>query len=129
MSAFKYKLEFSYDNTSAADASVFIQMRNNPPIYKNHINKENYDVLSPAAKNDFLTNLFNIAGVVELSTTAYRVWLMKSPVYSWQEVLGPVLFYMSSYFNCTDGPEALPGSANIDGSGLSLDSQSNRRKI
>lgn len=128
MSDFQYKLEFSYDSSASADASVFIQMRDNPPIYQDRIEKEVYDLLAQSSKSDFLTALFNIAGVVELSSKAYRIWLMKSPVYSWQEVLVPTLAYLSYYFQ-HDRLSPLPGSGNTDGTGLTLDSQSNRRKI
>src|SRR4051812_15596106 len=114
MSDFLYKLEFIYDDGSPADASVFIQMRDNVPIYQAHIAKEDYDVLPDDQKNDFLTHLFNIAGVVELSTKAYRIWMMKSPVYSWEEILLPTLTYLVDYFHYDDYAE-LPGSGKPNG--------------
>lgn len=128
MANFFYKLEFVFDDTAPGDASVFIQMRNNPPIYQDHITKEEYDILPDEEKNDFLTHLFAFAGVVELSTKAYRIWLMKSPVYHWDEVLVPILYYLTAYYSY-DTYEALPGSANVDGTGLTLSSPNNRRKI
>jgi hypothetical protein len=129
MATFLYKLEYCYESSSPADASVFIQIRDNPPIYQEHIDKEAYDILSDGLKHEFLTALFNIAGVVELSTKAYRVWFMKSPAYQWLEVVEPFIFYMSDYFGYADGPEAMPGSANLDGTGFTLDSLNSRRKI
>lgn len=125
---FFYKLEFIFDDTAPSDASVFIQMRDNPPIYQEHVTKESYDILPSLSKHVFLTNLFLIAGVTELSTKAYRVWIMKSPVYSWSEVLVPVLFYMSGFFGYS-GIKDLPGSGNLDGTGLTLNASTNRRKI
>lgn len=128
MANFKYKLEFFYDESSPSDASVYIHMRDNPPIYQEHIDKEEYDILPAEQKHEFLTEIFNISGVTELSTKAYRVWLMKSPVFTWEEVLLPTLHYMKGYYSY-DGIEPLPGSANVDGTGLTLSGPNNRRKI
>jgi hypothetical protein len=128
MSTFYYKFEFIYDDTSSADASVFIQMRDNPPIYQEHITKEDYDILPEEQKNDFLTHLFAFAGVVEVSTKAYRIWLMKATTFSWEEVLLPILYYLTAYFGYDDF-ESLPGSGWINGMGFKLDAMTNRRKI
>ena len=128
MAKLTYKLEFNRDDGAPADASVYIQLRVNPPIYQKLIDKEDYDILPPELKHEFTTNLFNISGVTELSIRAYRVWLMKSPIYSWEEVLLPVLFYMANWYGF-DGIEAYLGSGSPDGSGLFLPSTSNRRKL
>lgn len=124
----QYKLEYSYDENSRSDSSVFIQLRRNPPIYQAHIDKEDYDILPDEQKHEFLTSLFNIAGVTELSTRAYRVWLMKSPVYTWEEVMLPVLYYMAGYYG-DSGIEPLPGSGNPDGTGFTISNPNQRRKI
>jgi len=126
MASFYYKLEFIYDDTSSSDASVFIQMRDNPPIYQDDITKEVYDVLPDDQKDDFLTQMFSFAGVTELSTKAYRIWLMKAPTYSWEEVLVPILYYLTSFYG-KDDFQSLPGSAMVNGMGLKLNSITNRR--
>lgn len=126
--AFEYKLEFSYDETTPSDSSVYIQMRRNTPVYQGHITKEDYDVLDDTLKNAFLTGLFNISGVVELSTKAYRIWVMKSPVFNWQEVLEPLLYYVANFYG-ESRITALPGSAMIDGTGFKIESPIQRRKI
>jgi hypothetical protein len=126
--ALDYKLEYVYDNSTPWDSSVFIHLRFNTPVYQDHINKEDYDILPVEKKHEFLTGLFNIAGVTELSTKAYRIWLMKSPVYSWQEVLEPVLYYLLFWYQESEFNK-LPGSANTDGTGLTLEGPVNRRKI
>jgi len=126
--AFDYKLEFAYDESTAADASVFIQMRNNPPVYMGRANKEDYDLLPPTEQHIFTTTLFAISGVTELATNAYRVWIMKSPAYTWTEVLSPALDYMKTYFGQTT-MNALPGSGNINGEGFTLSSINQRRKL
>ena len=122
----QYKLEYNWDDTDPADAGVYVQLRDNVPVYRSHTDKEVYDVLPEEEKHPWLTGLFNIAGVTELSSRAYRVWLMKSPVYSWQEVLLPTLSFMRDWFSY-DGLEELPGSAKPDGAGFTLSDPKNRR--
>lgn len=126
--ALKYKLEYSYDASTRSDSAVYIHLRENVPVYQEHIDKEDYDVLPSDKKHVFLTSIFNIAGVTELSSRAYRVWLVKSPVYNWQEVTLPVLYYIASYFGQAD-IEELPGSGKPDGSGFTLPSPVERRKL
>ena len=123
-----YRLEFNYDESTRSDSSVFIQLRENPPIYQEHIDKEKYDILSEELKNVFLTSIFNISGVTELSVKSYRVWLMKSPVYNWKEVLDPVLYYIASYYSFDDIEQML-ASGNTDGTGFTLSQPINRRKL
>lgn len=125
---FPFRLEFLYNDSTPSDASVYIQMRDNPPIYQKHITKEDYDILPTASKNDFLTGIFEVAGVTELSTGAYRVWLMKSPVYTWAEVLLPVLTFIGEGYGYS-GLNPLPGSAQPDGTGFTLSSVDNRRSV
>jgi len=124
--ALEYKLEFNTPS-GAADDSVYIHLRVDP-VYRTRIGKEAYSLLDAADKQPLITELFDIAGVVEISTKAHRVWLMKSPIFSWQEVLQPVLFLLRDRFGETS-ISPLPGSAEIDGSGLRLDSDTNRRTI
>ncbi len=126
--AFPYLLEFVQDDTTPSDASVYIQMRDNPPIYMVHTNKEDYDILPPDQQNPFITTLFDIAGVTEMSIKAYRIWIMKSPAYNWSEVLLPILYYLSNFFGY-NGITEMAGSGHPDGTGLTLDSVDNRRAI
>lgn len=126
--ALDYKLEFSYNESSPSDPSVYIQLRRNTPVYQEHIDKEDYDILGDGNKHEFLTGLFNISGVVELSTRAYRIWLMKSPVFTWSEVLLPVLTFLADYYG-EDELNQLPGSANPDGTGFTLEGPNQRRKL
>lgn len=128
MATLWYKLEYVFDETAPADSSVYIHLRDNPPIYQSHIDKEDYDVLPTELKHDFLTGLFVISGVVELSTKAYRVWLMKSPVFTWPEVIDPVIDGIRRWYNYDD-IKMLPGSAFHDGTGTTLNSPNNRRKV
>lgn len=124
--ALQYKLEYIYDEGNPSDDSVYIQLRVNPPIYRSHTDKEDYDVLPEEEKHPFLTNLFSIAGVTEVSSRAYRVWLMKSPVYSWQEVLDPILNFLKNWYS-ESSLEPLPGSGTTNGIGMRVDTVVQRR--
>ena len=124
--ALQYKLEYIFGGDGPSDDSVFIQLRVNPPTYQSWIDKETYDVQDTEDKHDFLTGLFNIAGVTELSSKAYRLWIMKSPVYSWEEVLAPTLSFIKDWYSETT-LEELPGSGKIDGTGTRLSDTDNRR--
>ena len=122
----QYKLEFNTPSGSSDD-SVYIHLRQDP-VFQDRIGKEAYSSLDPADKQQLITDLFDVPGVVELSAKAVRIWLMKSPVFNWSEVLQPVLFVLRDYFGETS-IQPLPGSAEIDGSGIRLQSDSNRRSI
>lgn len=136
MAKLEYKLEYNYNDGTASDSAVFVHFRINPPIYQAYIDKEDYDVLPPELKHPFTTGLFEIAGVTELSIRAYRIWYVKSPVYLWNEVNLPVLYFVANWFGF-DGLEELLGSANIEGNnspgfgqrGVVLPAQTNRRKL
>ena len=132
-----YKLEYNYDNEAPADAGVYIHLKHvNVPIYRSLTDKEDYDILPEEEKHDFLTGLFNIEGVVEVSSKAYRVWLMKAPIYTWEDVMLPVLQFLQDWYE-SETLNPLAGSAEPDGgisvggrgatSALTLDSPSNRR--
>lgn len=125
--SFMYKLEFNYDENTPSDASCYIQLRDNPPIYRRQTKKEDYDILPEDQKHEFLTGIFNISGIVEVSSTAYRVWIMKSPAYTWQEVMLPTLHFIKDWYQYTT-LEQMQGSANPDGSGFTLANSSDRRQ-
>jgi hypothetical protein len=126
MANLQYKLEYQWDQGEPSDAGVYVQLRDNVPVYRSHTDKEDYDVLPDEEKHAWLTGLFNISGVTEVSSRAYRVWIMKSPVYSWNEVILPSLHFMKEWFSYDD-IEELSGSAKTDGSGLTLNDPKNRR--
>ncbi len=126
--ALEYKLEFIFDGSTPSDSSVFIHLRRDMPAYRARIDKEKYVILDADKKHAFITGLFALPGVVELSTKAYRIWVMKSPVYNWQEVLAPLFVYLKTQFSESNLTQ-LPGSANIDGTGLQLSSIDQRRGI
>jgi hypothetical protein len=124
--ALQYKLEFNTPSGSSDD-SVYIHLRQDP-VFQTRIGKESYTALPDDQKQVLITELFDVPGVVELSTKATRLWLMKSPIFSWQEVIQPVLFILRDSFGETS-IESLPGSAFIDGTGFRLTSDTSRRTI
>ena len=132
---FLYKLEYCYDKDTPADSADYIHMRVEPPTYRKEIGKEAYSALPEGEKHPFIDGLFQIPGVVEVSSTAYRVWIMKSPVYSWEEVNTAVLNYIMDYLGEATMKE-IPGSAAVDGlftsptaaGGFTLNSPVNRRE-
>ena len=119
-----YKIEQLTDETQPADDAIYLHLRANPPTYLSHMDKEEYDLLPAEEKHEFATVLFSIEGVVELSLKAYRIWIMKSPIYTWKEVIEPVLAYLVFYY-ATD--EAVP----INGSALpnTMDSQPRKGRL
>lgn len=122
----RYRIEFSQDENTRSDSAAYIHIRQIPPIYQTAIDKEDYE--TSLTKHPFITGIFNISGVCELSVKAYRIWLVKSPIFTWQEVLTPVLLYLANWFQ-NDSIVALPGSADLDGKGFVLPSPLQRRKL
>lgn len=124
--ALKYKLEFNKPSGSTDD-SVFIHLRIDPDeYYRFRTGKEDYADLDAEDQDSFANGLFAITGIEEISVTAYRVWYMKSPVFTWKEVNEAALEFMVNFFG-EDELEEISGSARLDGQGLRLDSDKDRR--
>lgn len=116
--AFQYKLEYYKDDESSQDSSVFIHMKHNVPIYMNKIDKEAYEI--GEFKHEWMDGIFGIGGITEASSRSYRVWVSKSPIFQWDEILPALLHYMMTYFS-EDRLEEMPGS------GITLENVANRR--
>jgi len=122
----QYKLEYNTPSGGGDDA-VYIQLRTDPAgYYRFRTGKEDYE--TSGNTDSFANGLFSVDGVEEISVTAYRVWIMKSPVYDWTEVNSGVLGFLQTFF-AEGSLEPIPGSASLDGSGLRLDSDDNRRSL
>jgi hypothetical protein len=123
----QYKLEYNH-KSEASDDSVYVHLRVDPqPYYRFQIGKENYDKLDATSQDAFANGLFNVKGVEEISVMAYRVWYMKSPVYTWGEVNTAALNFLMTFFGESSLTE-IQGSARIDGTGgIRLPSEINRR--
>lgn len=122
----QYKLEYNTPSGSS-DESVYIHLRQDP-VFQTRIGKESYSSLPDEEKKDLITDIFDVPGVVELSAKAARLWIMKSPVFSWEEIIQPVLFVLRDYFGESQ-ISPLPGSGLVDGSGFRLTSDKSRRSI
>lgn len=112
MADLEYKLEyFKGVGGGASDEGVYIQLRSDPPYesYISRIGREDYTQLDDDFKTDFLNALFECVGVVSLSVSAYRVYVEKSPVFTWTEVLSPVIEEIRIATE-TDSVVELPGS-------------------
>lgn len=112
MSTLEYKLEFFKGvGGGASDEGVYIQLRTDPPYesYISRIGREDYIALQDDYKTDFVTALFACSGVVGVSVSAFRVYIEKSPVFSWTEVLSPIIEEIRIATE-TDDISELPGS-------------------
>ncbi len=108
MATLGFKLEY-FKGDTASDEGVYIQLRSDLTGYMTLISKEAYAKLSDERKTDTMTALFACPGVVQASCQAYRVYVEKSPVFGWSEVLGPVVEAIKVAAECDDLVE-LPGS-------------------
>ena len=125
MSIFYYKLEYN-KQSGKSDDSVYVHTKIDPiPYYRFQIGKEDY--LSGTNQDAFANGLFSIGGITEISVTAFRIWYMKSPIYDWQDVNTMALNFMQHFVGATV-QMPIVGSANINGNGIRLDSETQRRK-
>lgn len=124
--ALEVKLE--YVNVKEGDDGVMWHFRFDVPVYASRISKEEYLALDPADMDPFITGLFELDGIVEVSCKAYRVWAMKSPVYSWDEINDDLEEYFLTQFGETE-TEYLNGSAFKNGRGMRLTSEQSRRDL
>ncbi len=120
MAILYFKLEYYKGIGGAADEGVFIHCREDMPVYQSKITKEQYYGVQNNHVTAFLTDLFNVDGVEVLSSMAFRLYVERSPVYHWSEVLGPVVEIIRIYTGCSSISE-------IQGSGITLQGESNRR--
>lgn len=128
--ALQYRLEYNKPS-GASDDAVYIHLRKDPDeYYRFRIGKETYEAVSEDDEEedkDALANgLFAIRGVVEIAVTAYRIWYMKAPAYQWEEVNTEVLDFLLNFFG-EDVLDPLPGSAQINGNGIRLGKDEDRR--
>ena len=62
--------------------------------------------------DSFVSGIFDIPGIVELAMQANRLWIMKSPAYSWPEVMPHVIEYLRVNL-AQDTVEELAGSGAV----------------
>ena len=107
MAALYYRSEFLKDDNNASNEAVYLQLRGSPQAddWMDSTRKQDYEygtsVLADA--------IFGVAGVTELSIQPFRVWMSKSPIYSFEEIIPTVLFLIQDSLGLTSNEE-LPGS-------------------
>lgn len=107
MAILYYRAEFLKDESSSSNEAVFLQLRGSPfaEDWIERVRKQDYLDGTSALADAIL----GVAGVTELSIQPFRVWLSKSPIYSFDEILPTVLFLIQDSLGLTD-VEELPGS-------------------
>jgi hypothetical protein len=71
--------------------------------------------------NTLVYDLFHIPGVVAVEVLDYKVWIMKAPMFTWEEVMQPVIDRLGQGHQ--GGLTPTGNSANIDGTGFRLTRQ------
>lgn len=103
MADLQFKLEYvKFDN---ADDGCFIHTRQDVPEYRTFLYREDYFVGNDDGKTPFMTGLMEINGVIGVATQCFRTYVEKSPVYTWTEVLGPVVEALRVALNLTNKVE------------------------
>lgn len=107
MANLRYRLEFLKNEDEPSNESVYIQMRQSPLFsdWFDRVRKQDYE----GGTSVLGDSLFSQDGITELSIQPFRVWLSKSPVYDWDEMMPEILWRI--YLNLgLDGEEAISGS-------------------
>jgi hypothetical protein len=92
-----YSLEFIKDDTQPSDEAVFIQLQTELPVFVAKTKKEDYQW-----DEAFLTGIFNIDGIVTVSLQSFRVYVEKSNLFSWEEILSPLIEYLRIELDAVD---------------------------
>jgi len=121
--ALDFKLEYFRDGETPSQEGVFLHFKEDIPCYMDLITKEEYSELADEDKCEFVTNLFAIPGVVEVSCKAYRVYIIKAELFDWSSVLTNVFVNVIM-------PAMGESSINeLAGSRMKLDNVVQRRKL
>lgn len=119
MAALDFKLEYCRSSDGPSDEGCFIQLRSDISAYTTLVSKESY-ASGSGTESDLATNLFTVPGVVRLALQGFRVYVEKSPVFEWSEVLGPFMVVLQGDVGA-DSLNELPGS------GVKLETLDTRR--
>lgn len=120
--ALDFKIEWFRDGEKPSGEGMFLHTKIDLPCYQDFITKEDYTKLTDDEKCDFVTGLFDIPGVVEASVKAYRVYVIKADLYTWEEVSPQVVSYTGTALGQSVYNE-LPGSR------LTIESSLQRRAL
>lgn len=115
MAELLYRLEYVKDSKVAMDEGVFIQTNLELPEFKK-VEKENYE-----GDSEFLDRFFGIDGVVSVEAASFRLYIEKSPVFNWEEVLPDAIAELVDALGAT-------GISRHSGLSIRLDSIEQRRE-
>lgn len=115
LAPFLYRLEYVKDSSVAMDEGLFIQTNLELPEYKS-VSKELYE-----GDSEFLDRFFGIDGVVAVEAASHRLYIEKSPVFNWDEVLPDVIDELVDALGVTQ-------ISRHSGLSIRLDSLENRRE-
>lgn len=112
-----YRAEFFKDETEPSNEGVYLQLRQSPVAadWIDRVRKQDY----AGGTSTLADAIFTVAGVTELSIQPFRVWVSKSPIYQWSEVVPPVL-------GSIKGRLGLSGVEEMFGSPVYLDKSKDR---
>jgi len=114
-----FKLEYFKGIGGASDEGVFIQLKTEVPAFQSKIRKEEYFSAS-TTPSAFMNGIFLVPGVVVAASNSFRVYLEKSPLFNWSQVLGPVMEFIRVAVGATNLEEA-------SGSPTTLSTRNDRR--
>lgn len=115
-----FKLEYFKGVGGASDEGVFIQLKSDVPAYSTKVTKEDYVNGVGGTASDFMDGIFSVSGVVVAASQAFRVYVEKSPLFEWSEVLGPLMEFVRIQVGADNLEEAV-------GSPTTLTSENDRR--
>lgn len=113
MASLEYKLQFSAQVAPWGDPAVFIHVKYEPTnsaYYTPQIARHAYTGTIPLIKD-----ILAVEGVSGICSQRYRIWISKSLIAKWEDVIPLVLNAIASRYGLS-GTTELPGSQPIDGS-------------
>jgi hypothetical protein len=113
-----FKLEYFKGLGGASDEGVFIQLKTELPAYMPKTSKEKY--YESAERTAFTDGIFAIPGIVTAASNSFRVYVEKSPIFTWSQILGPLL----THIRISVGADSL---IEAPGSPLTLTTENDRR--
>lgn len=119
MANLEFKLEYHKNTNGPSDEGVFVHLKTEIPNYLSLISKEAY-FRGQGTTSELATSLFSIPGVVRLALQSHRVYIEKSPIFIWEEILGPTMVILMTATECD-------GLSELLGSGITLETNNDRR--
>lgn len=109
MANLDYRLEYvKIDNH---DDGVFVHVRTDVPEYRSFVYRDDYFVGADDVRTGFFNGVMNTPGVTGGASQAFRLYITKSPVFSWSEILGPIMEWLKTNVTA-DGLNELYDSGN-----------------